>query len=126
MEMLLTGDPVTAEHALTIGLVNRVAAPGTEREEAIALAHHIAAKSPAAIRIGKPAFYAQLEMDFGEAAEFAADVMVDNMLERRCRRRHRRLHRQAQAALDRPNDGRRPRWITSTTTTATFAASSTP
>jgi enoyl-CoA hydratase/carnithine racemase len=81
MEMLLTGDPVTAEHALAIGLVNRLAAPGSQREEAIALARHIASKSCAAIRIGKPAFYAQLEMDFGEAAEFAADVMVDNMLE---------------------------------------------
>jgi enoyl-CoA hydratase/carnithine racemase len=81
MEMLLTGDPVSADHALRIGLVNRLAAPGTEREEAIALARHIASKSRAAIRIGKPAFYAQLEMDFGEAAEFAADVMVDNMLE---------------------------------------------
>jgi enoyl-CoA hydratase/carnithine racemase len=81
MEMLLTGDPVTAEHALEIGLVNRLAAPGTERDEAIALARHIASKSSAAIRIGKPAFYAQIEMDFGEAAEFAAAVMVDNMLE---------------------------------------------
>ncbi len=81
MEMLLTGDPVSADHALKIGLVNRLAAPGTEREEAIALARHIASKSGAAIRIGKPAFYAQLEMDFGEAAEFAAEVMVDNMLE---------------------------------------------
>jgi enoyl-CoA hydratase/carnithine racemase len=81
MEMLLTGDPVTAEHALKIGLVNRLAAPGTEREEAIALARHIASKSGAAIRIGKPAFYAQLEMDFGEAAEFAAEVMVDNMFD---------------------------------------------
>jgi enoyl-CoA hydratase/carnithine racemase len=81
MEMLMTGDPVTAEYALRIGLVNRLAAPGTEREEAIALARHVASKSAAAIRIGKPAFYAQLEMDFGEAQEFAADVMVDNMLE---------------------------------------------
>jgi enoyl-CoA hydratase/carnithine racemase len=81
MEMLLTGDPVGADHALKIGLVNRLAAPGTEREAAIALARHIASKSATAIRIGKPAFYAQIEMDFGEAAEFAADVMVDNMLE---------------------------------------------
>jgi enoyl-CoA hydratase/carnithine racemase len=81
MEMLLTGDPVSADHALRIGLVNRLAAPGTERDEAIALARHIASKSAAAIRIGKPAFYAQLEMEFGEAAEFAADVMVDNMIE---------------------------------------------
>jgi enoyl-CoA hydratase/carnithine racemase len=81
MEMLLTGDPVTADHALKIGLVNRLLAPGTEREEAVALARHIASKSAEAISIGKPAFYAQLEMDFGEAAEFAAEVMVDNMLE---------------------------------------------
>jgi enoyl-CoA hydratase/carnithine racemase len=81
MEMLLTGDPVSADHALKIGLVNRLAAPGTEREVAIALAHHIASKSATAIMIGKPAFYAQLGMDFDEAAEFAADVMVDNMLE---------------------------------------------
>jgi enoyl-CoA hydratase/carnithine racemase len=81
MEMLLTGDPVSADHALAIGLVNRLASSGTEREQAIALARHVASKSPAAIRIGKPAFYAQLEMDFGEAAEFAAEVMIDNMLE---------------------------------------------
>jgi enoyl-CoA hydratase/carnithine racemase len=81
MEMLLTGDPVTAEHALGIGLVNRIVAAGTEREQAIMLAHHIASKSPAAIKIGKPAFYTQLEMDLRAAAEFAADVMVDNMLE---------------------------------------------
>jgi enoyl-CoA hydratase/carnithine racemase len=81
MEMLLTGDPASADHALKIGLVNRLVAPGAEREEAIALARHIASKSATAIRIGKPAFYAQLEMDFGEAAEFAAEVMVDNMRE---------------------------------------------
>jgi enoyl-CoA hydratase/carnithine racemase len=81
MEMLLTGDPIAAEHAMRIGLVNRLAAPGSEREEAIALARHIASKSAAAIRIGKPAFYGQLEMDFGEAQEFVADVMVDNMRE---------------------------------------------
>jgi enoyl-CoA hydratase/carnithine racemase len=81
MEMLLTGDPIAADHALRIGLINRVVAPGTEREEAIALARHITSKSPAAIRIGKPAFYAQLELDFAEAAEFAAEVMVENMLE---------------------------------------------
>ncbi|MBV9968567.1 MAG: enoyl-CoA hydratase [Xanthobacteraceae bacterium] len=80
MEMLLTGDAVTADRALAIGLVNRVVEPGTEREEAVALARHIASKSAAAIRIGKPAFYAQLEMDSSGAAEFAAGVMVDNML----------------------------------------------
>src|SRR5262244_2842996 len=45
MEMLLTGDTVGAEHAARIGLVNRVVAPGAEREEAIKLARRIAAKS---------------------------------------------------------------------------------
>ena len=43
MEMLLTGDLISAEDALRIGLVNRVVAPGTERDAALALARKIAA-----------------------------------------------------------------------------------
>jgi enoyl-CoA hydratase/carnithine racemase len=81
MEMLLTGDAIPAEQALRIGLVNRVVPAGTERAEAIALARHIASKSAAAIRIGKPAFYAQLDMELAQAQDFAAKVMVDNMLD---------------------------------------------
>ena len=61
--------------------MGRLVPAGTERDEAIALARHIASKSATALRIGKLAFYAQIEMDFGEAQEFAADVMVDNMPE---------------------------------------------
>ena len=45
MEMLLTGEMIPAEHAARIGLVNRVVAPGSEREEALKLAKMIAAKS---------------------------------------------------------------------------------
>jgi enoyl-CoA hydratase/carnithine racemase len=81
MEMLLTGDPISADEALRIGLVNRVTPPGEERGEAIRLARHIASKSAAAIRIGKAAFYAQLEMSLAEAHDYASCVMVENMLD---------------------------------------------
>src|SRR2546425_1714084 len=62
MEMLLSGDMIAAEDALRIGLVNRVVAPGTEREQALKLARKIAAKSKHVVKIGKEAFYRQLEM----------------------------------------------------------------
>jgi enoyl-CoA hydratase/carnithine racemase len=80
MEMLLTGDPISADEALRIGLVNRVVSPGEERNEAMRLARHIASKSAAATRIGKPAFYAQLEMGLAEAHDYASRVMIENML----------------------------------------------
>ena len=80
MDMLLTGDTVSAEHAARIGLVNRVVPPGGEREEAVKLARKIAQKSAMAVRLGKEAFYRQAEMSLAEAYRFASDVMVDNML----------------------------------------------
>jgi enoyl-CoA hydratase/carnithine racemase len=40
----------------------------------------IASKSPQALRIGKEAFYRQLEMPVAEAYDYAAGVMVDGML----------------------------------------------
>jgi enoyl-CoA hydratase/carnithine racemase len=82
MSMLLTGETVSAEHAAHIGLINRVVAPGTEREEAITLARQIAQKSAMTVRLGKRAFYAQVEMDLEDAYRFAAQVMVENMLRR--------------------------------------------
>src|SRR4029453_7725284 len=45
MEMLLTGDMISAEDAYRVGLVNRVVEPGAAREEALKLARKIAAKS---------------------------------------------------------------------------------
>ncbi len=82
MEMLLTGEMIPAEHAERIGLVNRVVAPGSERDEAVKLAKMIAAKSMRAIRLGKEAFYRQLEMPLGEAYKYTAEVMVENLLDR--------------------------------------------
>ena len=82
MEMLLTGEPITAERARDIGLVNRVVPAGTERDAAIALAQLVARKSAHTIRIGKEAFYQQAEMSLTDAYRFAAEVMADNMMAR--------------------------------------------
>jgi enoyl-CoA hydratase/carnithine racemase len=80
MEMLLTGDTISADEAFRIGLVNRVVAPGRERDEAIALAQQIAGKSSATLRLGKQAFYTQLEMNLSDAYRHASRVMVENMM----------------------------------------------
>jgi enoyl-CoA hydratase/carnithine racemase len=82
MEMLLTGDLIDAEDARRIGLVNRVVPAGTEREAALALARQIASKSALTVKIGKEAFYRQLEMPLAEAYRYTSAVMVENMLAR--------------------------------------------
>ena len=82
MEMLLTGDLISAEDAQRIGLINRVVAPGTERDEALKLARQIASKSALTVKIGKEAFYRQMEMGLSDAYRYASDVMVENMLAR--------------------------------------------
>jgi enoyl-CoA hydratase/carnithine racemase len=81
MEMLLTGDALSATDACRIGLVNRVVPAGQERAEAMRLAQHIAAKSATAIRFGKQAFRAQLGMSLAEAYAHASRIMVENMLD---------------------------------------------
>jgi enoyl-CoA hydratase/carnithine racemase len=80
MEMLLTGDMVSAEEAWRFGLVNRVVEPGMARAEALKLARKIAAKSAAAVKFGKEAFYRQLEMGVTDAYNYAIEVMVRNMM----------------------------------------------
>jgi len=82
MEMLLTGDLISADEACRIGLVNRVVAPGTEREEATKLARKLAGKSSLIVKLGKEAFYRQLDMSLPEAYRFASEVMVENMMVR--------------------------------------------
>jgi len=82
MEMLLTGEPVSATTARDIGLVNRVVAAGTEREAAIALAQKVALKSAYTVKLGKAAFYRQAEMSLAEAYRYAAEVMTENMMAR--------------------------------------------
>ena len=82
MEMLLTGEAISAERAREIGLINRVVPHGRERDMAIALAQSIASKSAHTVKIGKQAFYRQAEMPLADAYRFASEVMTQNMLAR--------------------------------------------
>jgi enoyl-CoA hydratase/carnithine racemase len=82
MHMLLTGDLVDAVRAREIGLVNEVVPAGEAPAAAHALAARIAARSPLTLKIGKEAFYRQLEYDLDEAYAYAAEVMVENMMAR--------------------------------------------
>ncbi|MEL6551205.1 MAG: enoyl-CoA hydratase [Pseudomonadota bacterium] len=78
-EMLTTGDFLSAEEARAAGLVNRVVAADRLAEETDALAHQIAGKLGTAVKIGKEAFYRQIEMPVAEAYRYTGDVMVENM-----------------------------------------------
>ncbi|HEY2071597.1 MAG TPA: enoyl-CoA hydratase [Rhizomicrobium sp.] len=81
MEMLLTGEMIRADEARRIGLINRIAAPEALEAETMALAQLIASKPRTTVKIGKEAFYRQLEMPLSEAYDYAAQVMTSNMLE---------------------------------------------
>jgi enoyl-CoA hydratase/carnithine racemase len=82
MQMLLTGDFISADEAARIGLVNQVVPAGQERAVAIKIAEKIAAKSTHTVKIGKEAFYRQAEMSLTDAYDYASQVMVENMLAR--------------------------------------------
>lgn len=79
MEMLLTGELITAEAAKTAGLINRIV-PEPDLSDATAdLAALVASKSHKVLKIGKEAFHKQIEMTLEDAYAFTAGVMVDNM-----------------------------------------------
>jgi enoyl-CoA hydratase/carnithine racemase len=81
MEMLLTGEPISAERALALGLINRVA-PADRLDQAVnELAEPILAASPLTIRLGKAAFHAGLALDETAAYDHASRVMTQNALE---------------------------------------------
>ena len=80
MEMLLTGEMISAEDAARIGLINRVVPAGQERQAALALAHRIAGKSSHTVKLGKEGFYRQAEMGLAEAYDYVSQVMVENLL----------------------------------------------
>ena len=82
MDMLLTGNAVTADRAERIGLVNMVAPPDDLARAAREMAGTIASKSMKTLATGKQAFYRQAGMPLAEAYDYAAGVMVENMMAR--------------------------------------------
>src|SRR3981189_3305943 len=87
MEMLLTGEPVSAATARA------------ERDEAIALAEKVALKSAYTVKLGKAAFYRQAEMSLADAYRYAAEVMTEKM-----------MPRDAERALGAFIEKREPKW----------------
>jgi enoyl-CoA hydratase/carnithine racemase len=99
MEMLLLGDMVGAEDAKELGLVNRVVPADETVNAAVELGRRIAEKPKATLKIGKDAFYRQLEMTLDEAYAYASTVMVENM-----------LHAEAEEGVGAFLEKREPRW----------------
>ena len=82
MEMLLLGEFLPAARVAEMGLVNRVVPLADVESTSMEMARIIADKSPAAVKIGKQAFYEQLEMPLEEAYAFAGQTMAENMMAR--------------------------------------------
>jgi enoyl-CoA hydratase len=66
MELLLTGESITAGRAAELGLVNRVVPDGTALDGALALAEIIAANGPLAVAVTKQIARAQADWTAGE------------------------------------------------------------
>ena len=82
MEMLLTGDMFDADFAERTGLINRAVADDDLDAAVAECAAKIADKSPLIMKIGKEAFYRQLEMGLADAYEYATGVAAGNMMAR--------------------------------------------
>jgi enoyl-CoA hydratase/carnithine racemase len=80
LEMLLTGRMISATEAEHHGLVNKVVPEAELEKVTMDLALTIAEASPLVLRIGKQAFYNQIELDESRAYEYATDVMTLNLL----------------------------------------------
>ncbi len=81
MKMLLTGDPINAEYAKEIGLINDHYPIAELEHEVLKLAKKIASKSNLTIKIGKKAFYKQLEMPINKAYKYTSEIMTKNAME---------------------------------------------
>lgn len=81
-EMLTTGQFIPAERAEQLGLINKVVPSDQLSDATRELAETVASKLGAAVKIGKQAFYQQLQMSTADAYDYAGDVMVQNMLYR--------------------------------------------
>ena len=80
MKMLLTGDHIDAKYAKEIGLINDHYPFSKLDDEVLKLAKKITSKSNLVVKIGKKAFYKQLEMPLNKAYKYASMMMTKNMM----------------------------------------------
>jgi len=80
MEMLLLGEPVSAAEAQRLGLVNRCVPDADLDATVAAIAAKLAAKSALTLRVGKAAFYRQIDMGLEDAYAYCSEVMTRNMM----------------------------------------------
>tara|TARA_Y100001970_G_C14152955_1_gene813781 strand:+ start:158 stop:931 length:774 start_codon:yes stop_codon:yes gene_type:complete len=80
MKMLLTGEPIKADYAKEIGLINDYFSKSKLNIEVLKVAKKIASKSNLTIKIGKQAFYKQLEMPLKKAYLYTSKMMTINMM----------------------------------------------
>lgn len=80
LEMLLTGRAIDARTAAEWGLVNRVVPKERLDAEALDLARQIASASPLTLRIGKEAFYKQIDTDQATAYQLMSETMAENAM----------------------------------------------
>jgi enoyl-CoA hydratase/carnithine racemase len=99
LEMLLTGDFISADEAQARGLVNRVVAPEALDAEVARLVGRIVAKPRLAVAMGKTLFYRQLETGIESAYQLAGQTMACNM-----------AHGVAQEGVQAFIDKRPPNW----------------
>ena len=99
MKMLLTGDPIKANYAKEIGLINDHFPISELEDEVLNLAKKISSKSNLTIKIGKKAFYKQLEMPLIKAYNYTSKIMTENAM-------HLDAHEGISAFLEK----RKPNW----------------
>ena len=78
--MLLTGEPIKASFAKEIGLINDCYSNNVLDKEVLKVAQNISSKSNLTIKIGKQAFYKQLEMPLKKAYAYTSKMMTLNMM----------------------------------------------
>ena len=81
MEMLLTGEKLSANEAVQFGLINKCVPLERLHTDTLNLAKLIASKPTSTVKIGKEAFYKQVEMSLDDAYNYTSEVMAINMME---------------------------------------------
>ena len=78
--MLLIGELISSDKAAKIGLINEKVNGENLKDFVLHKAQKISKKSALTLKIGKKAFYKQIDMNLSEAYDYASKIMVENML----------------------------------------------